>query len=751
MKTEKKRQQFVEVFPLAGTPKSLLYAVPVDLISLLKVGSLVEVPLLSKKVLGVVLNTNLPEPGFTCKFTERLIYPYPVLTNDLLALAKWMQKYYMSSMNSVLEMMLPSSIRAPIQKKSISFLVLKKCLNKEECSKLQQKAPMQFKLYTLLEKAPKKMLPKKEVPFAFSTIKGLLEKGIAQVLLEEESTKTDEAIDKYDFLPSRVIQEVKPTLNEEQLTACEAVFHSLESGAFNVHLLHGVTGSGKTEVYLSAIEKVLQKGGCALFLVPEVVLAGQMIERVRERLACKGIASILWHSMLSSKERIDAWKSVVEGKAKVVVGARSALFAPLNNLKLIIVDEEHEPAYKQGEVPRYHGRDTAVYRAKLCNAVCLLGSATPSLESLFNVQQKKYHINCLTKRVDNKALPLISVIDMKPELFKERKTIILSRPLIDKLRDRLEKKEQCILFINRRGYASRLVCTKCGFIPECPHCSLFLTYHRKGEVLRCHMCGYCKPVPTNCTQCNCSSKLKTSGSGTQRVEDIVTAIFPKAKVVRIDADATVKKKYLGEVLSDFKNGKIDVLVGTQMIAKGLDFPNVTLVGIIDADISLHVQDFRANERTFQLIVQVAGRSGRGRHPGEVIVQTYTPESAPIQFARKNDFEGFYQEELQQRKAFLYPPFRHIIRFIFRSKSEKKAEYYSSQFSQFLSQNLPAEIQMRGPAPAPIEKTKDNFRFHIWLFTKNIYLTLSAITSLTEAFKKDKDVYYVVDVDPIESL
>ncbi len=417
--------------------------------------------------------------------------------------------------------------------------------------------------------------------------------------------------------------EEKFKLNDEQVAVTESLRATLSKGGFATHLVQGVTGSGKTEVYLDAMEAVLEKGQGVLFLVPEVALTPQTVGRIRSRLAQYAhVQTVVWHSHLSDGERLDAWMALASGRAQVVVGARSAVFAPIKNLGLIVVDEEHEPAFKQDETPRYHGRDVAVYRAYLENTLCVLGSATPSLESYRNVILGKYALDRLTQRVDDRALPMMHVVDMRQEIARTRKSTQLSTTLVEKLRDRFEKKEQSILFINRRGFSSSMLCQDCGHVEMCDHCSVTMTYHRSDETLKCHLCGEEANAPLRCPSCK-SPKIRWKGMGTQRIEDAVTRVMPKAKVVRIDADTMSRKHLFRQILGEFRSGKIDVLVGTQMIAKGLDFPNVTLVGMVDADLSLHIPDFRANERTFQLLVQVSGRAGRGDLAGEVVVQTFT--------------------------------------------------------------------------------------------------------------------------------
>ena len=456
---------------------------------------------------------------------------------------------------------------------------------------------------------------------------------------------------------------------------------------------------------------------------------------------------MVWHSHLSEGERYDAWRSLASGEAHVVVGARSAVFAPVQNLKLIIVDEEHEPSYKQEESPRYNGRDVAVYRAMINKSLCVLGSATPSLESLYNVERGKYAVDCILNRVDHRQLPKIHLVDMRREGLSSKGPSPISSILADKLIDRFEKKEQSILFLNRRGFSTSILCPDCGYVASCEHCSLPMTFHRTDGKIRCHLCAQERPAPLRCPQCK-SSNIRKRGLGTQKIEDIVQKIMPRAKIVRMDADSMSKKNLYRKILNDFRVGKIDILIGTQMIAKGLDFPNVTLVGLVDADKSLHVEDFRAAERTFQLIVQVSGRSGRGDRAGEVVIQTHTPHAPPIQFARKSDFDGFQLEELEQRREFNYPPFRRLIRHLFRGRNPDKVNFYIEQWLKVVEKEMNDQMEIRGPAPAPIEKIRGEYRFQLWYFSSNTSRVIPKIAALREAFKMDKEVIDLIDVDPM---
>ncbi|MEM9226445.1 MAG: primosomal protein N', partial [Verrucomicrobiota bacterium] len=685
----------VEVLPLGGPEKPLAYAIPPEFKGYTGAGALVRVPLLNRSRLALVcegLSDDVPDK---LKYLQEALYDGPVVTPDLLKLAPWMARYYAAGLEGVLEVMVPAPVRAIMAPKTTKLLAMSRALKPEEMDVLAKRAPRQAELIRLLEQQERPLarsLLIKRLKLSPGSVDGLIEKGYVK-----ETQEADAREAYLDTIEDGGTAEATAfELTEEQADALKGIGASLQTGAFTTHLLHGVTGSGKTEVYLRAIKQVLDSGGGAIFLVPEVALTPQTVSRLRARFSGRKV--VVWHSHLSSGERADGWMAMARGEARVVVGARSAVFAPIADLRLIIVDEEHEPAYKQAESPRYHGRDVAVYRAMLCGAVCVLGSATPSLETLYNVETKRYRLNRLTKRVDDRQLPTVHLVDMTREKLNPHGAVTISNLLADKLVDRFEKQEQAILFLNRRGYNTSMLCPDCGYLMECPHCSVMMTYHRTDERIKCHVCGYQERAPRRCPKCG-SASFRGRGFGTQKIEETVQKILPRARIMRLDTDTMTKKHLFRKILSDFRTGKLDILVGTQMLAKGLDFPNVTLVGLVDADIALHVPDFRAAERTFQLLVQVSGRAGRGDKAGEVVVQTFMPHSAPIQFARRSDFEGFLDEELEQRREYHYPPFRHLVRHLFRGRNPEKVAFYAEQWSKLLEEKLEVEIEIRGPSPA----------------------------------------------------
>ena len=556
-------------------------------------------------------------------------------------------------------------------------------------------------------------------------------------------------------------------------------------------LLHGVTGSGKTEVYLQAIAHALEQGKGAIVLVPEISLTPQTVERFKARFSSGKLQTLVavLHSHLSSGERHDEWHKIRQGRARIVIGARSAIFAPVEPLGLVIVDEEHEHTYKQEEAPRYHARDVAIMRGQMEGAVVVLGSATPSLESYYNCKKGKYMLLELPERVDDQKMPLVRVVDMRQAARKEKGTLVFSPQLKEAITKRLEKGEQTILFLNRRGYSSSLQCEKCGHVCECPNCSLALTYHRPENLLRCHLCGYNERVPKVCPNDKCKNPaIRYSGLGTQKVEEVLGKLFPKARVKRMDADVMKRKEDYRKVLGDFRTGKIDILIGTQMIAKGLHFPNVTLVGIIFADLSLSMPDFRAGERTFQLLTQVAGRAGRGDVEGEVFVQAFAPFHPAIQYARRHDFVGFYEQELEFREQLKYPPTARVALLTLKGRNEQKVQFAAEHVRKELAQLIqrggareqgskgaeenatlfdavapPTEsatvaqtaapeyfrdLIIAGPAPAPLLRAETFYRYQLMLRTRAMTRLSRELARIMGTLELPEDVTLTTDIDPV---
>lgn len=544
-----------------------------------------------------------------------------------------------------------------------------------------------------------------------STFKALMEKGYAITTRREKSSEELHitAVTHEDDIS-------KIALTAEQQIAVHGISNALKSGKSKTFLLHGVTGSGKTEVYISLARQVLAEGNGVLILVPEISLTPQLIDRFKRRLSLANDSDIaVLHSRMSIGERSAAWRSLIAGKTKLAIGARSAVFAPVQNLKLIIVDEEHEATYKQfDKSPRYHARDAAVVRAAMMNAVTVLGSATPSIESYYNAQDGKYELLQLTQRAKSAALPSVKIVDLRTAENRRdfaKAKIALTPKLREAMQIRLDKKEGIVLFQNRRGYATYLECQHCGNPELCPNCSVTLTYHRAKDQLRCHYCGFVSPRRTTCSTCG-SELLRLGGTGTQRVEDDIAKAFPEAKIVRMDLDTTSRKGSYQKILSAFASGEADILLGTQMVAKGLDFPRVTLVGVVSADTSLNIPDFRSSERTFQLLTQVSGRAGRSLElAGEVLIQTLQPTNAAIEMAVAHNYDAFYESELKDREPLHYPPFSRLILIEFRGLHEAATEDHAKKFATLFPERATYYERM-GPAPPAIAKLRGEFRWHL---------------------------------------
>jgi primosomal protein N' (replication factor Y) len=539
-------------------------------------------------------------------------------------------------------------------------------------------------------------------------------------------------------------------MNAEQQAALKTIAGEIAAEKPRVVLLHGVTGSGKTEVYLQAIARVLALGKSALVLVPEIALTPQTVEHFRARFLGEKIGVAVLHSHLSSGERHDQWQHIRAGRARIVIGARSAVFAPLDNLGIIVVDEEHEHSYKQEESPHYHARDVAVMRGHLERVTVVLGSATPSLESYHHAKEGgKYRLVELLQRVEEGRMPVTHVLDIRSTKKGESPVLVAPR-LIEAIHARIERHEQAIIFLNRRGYSSSLQCPQCGHVEMCPNCSVALTFHRGAEKLRCHLCDFSSVVPHACPHCG-ASPFKYSGSGTEKVEHALAGAFSGARIERMDSDNMRGRDAYANTLRDFAEGKIDILVGTQMIAKGLHFPRVTCVGVINADLALQIPDFRASERVFQLLMQVSGRSGRGQVRGEVFVQTRVPFHPAIQFARHHDYAGFVGQELEFRRSLHYPPYERFVLVTARGRSEEKTLFVIENLAREMERlDLPG-VEITGPAPAPIARIEDRYRFQIFLRTRRIMAVTPRLRPLFMDRAWPDDIRVTIDVDPVDLL
>lgn len=718
------------------------YAIPAGVE--VRPGCRVRVPLRKKSATGTVLSVLEPEQiDFALRELQALIDPEPLITPVLLRVATWIASYYGSSIESVIRSILPEGVRIEENSaKTRRVAILGNPPDSAVLAKLEKRAPRQFAIVSLLGGATDQRMAVADLGDGNAAALKALEKAGWIELTTEEVRRDPESGSVEEILESTPLE-----LNAEQAEALSAVIDAITAPEKSKPiLLLGVTGSGKTEVYLQAARKALDLGKTVLVLVPEISLTPQTVRRFKARFAAMQEQVAVLHSNLSQGERFDEWHRIRKGTARIVIGARSAVFAPLPDLGLILVDEEHENTYKQENVPRYHGRDIAVLRAAFEPCAVVLGSATPSLESWHNTLSGKYGLVRLDKRADGQSMPLVRVVDMRLEATKRKGgPAILSDKLRLALEQRLEKGEQSILFLNRRGFARSLQCNACGHVCQCPHCAVALTYHRTDERLVCHVCGHQSIVPRKCPECR-DPGILLQGYGTQKVEEVMAKVFPQAKFARIDADAMRRKNALRDTLAAFKAHKTDILIGTQMIAKGLHFPNVTLVGILNADLGLHVPDFRAGERTFQLITQVAGRAGRGDLAGEVIVQTFTPHSPSIQYARKHDFDGFSEQEMEFRRQFSFPPFAHCGVLTARSAHERRAEFTLQTLHLRLAESLPEGMVLGDVLPSPLIRSHGQFRFQITLRSQMARPLTRHVQGVLAKTSLPEDVTVVFDMD-----
>jgi primosomal protein N' (replication factor Y) (superfamily II helicase) len=572
-------------------------------------------------------------------------------------------------------------------------------------------------------------------------LKSALPPGISQKHIDRNLAEKDA---RSQTAPT--VQSQGFSLTTDQLTALYAIE---QAEGFNTVLLHGVTGSGKTEIYIQAAEYALARDKTCLVLVPEIGLTPQLTDRFASRFP--GRVAVL-HSGLTRKQRIDEWLRIYSGRAPVVVGTRSAVFAPLRNLSLMIVDEEHETSYKQEETPRYHARDTAIVRAKRLGATVVLGSATPSMESFQNAESKKFTYVHMKNRVEERPLPDVEIINMREEYAAEGKQVVFSRRLLQAIAERLERREQTMVLLNRRGFAAFLLCRHCGSTFQCTSCSVSMTYHRSINKLLCHYCGLAKRPPERCPECK-SEYIYYIGEGTERIEADLRELFGDARIGRIDRDTMRHVRDFERVLGGFRSGDLDILVGTQMIAKGHDFPMVTLVGVLAADAALSLPDFRAAERTFQLLTQVAGRSGRGNRPGEVVIQSYFPDHYTFQLACTHRFEDFYARESRYRKAMFYPPFTALAGILITDRDKVRAAEHARDVAHFLDTVRTDSVRILGPAPAPLERVKRLHRYQLLVKAASRSTLHRMLTALRRHLDEQKltGTRVFIDVDPVSLL
>ncbi len=725
--------------------KEFDYAVPAHFQNRIQPGMRVWVPFGPRRLPGYLIRLSEESQYPQAKEILSLIDKEPVLSPDLIQLARWMKEYYCCHLGHVLKSMLPGMVRK-ISPKRDETRYVKIIGSVDEANRevlnLERKAPKQallLRMLTAQKSAIRVMDLARMAKTGPAAISALHKKGLVNIYSGR--------IDKDPYRLESFQPSLPHTLNEEQQQAYNTVRDKLEKRESGVILLQGITSSGKTEIYLQAIDFALQQGKSAIVIVPEIALTPQTVERFKSRFE-QGVAVL--HSRLSAGERYDQWLKVYHGQCRIVIGARSAVFAPVKNLGLIVIDEEHEHSYKQEDEPRYHAREVAVKRSEIEKAVVVLGSATPSLESYYQAQQGTYELVKLTKRIDDRPLAKVRIIDLKEEIKKFRRLLTFSHVLIAAIRNRLTEKQQVILFLNRRGFSPFIICRKCGFVLRCHHCSTALTYHQLGDRLMCHSCDYTQITPRDCPECH-KPQIRFGGIGTQRVESQIARFFPSAVIRRMDTDVTSLKGIHKQIFDAFKARKIDILVGTQMIAKGLDFPNVTLVGVISADVALHLPDFRAGERTFQLLTQVAGRAGRGEVPGQVIIQTLTPEHPAIRAAATQNYDLFAQQELAIRKELDYPPYEHFINLTFRSRNPQKAELVAHRYRKMLEEKVSEPIRLFGPIPAPIQRLRGFYRWQLLVRAPEVKLMIPPIKDSFKQLGKPAGVISTIDVNPLDLL
>lgn len=807
--------------PSRQTDRPFDYEIPLNLQPFVKVGSRVAVGFGPRTLQGFVVGLSQETEYDTAKLKpiKELLDPVPPLLPDLMELSAWLSQKYCCSRISALQAMLPTALKGKEEKyitltdetlepdeqwkplfaaikqqgylawdklieqfperihelkagldnglfqvhsvvkdqltiKTQLAVTLQAGVDEKQFEALKRKAPKQYEAIIVLQQQKMPMLLTElvaKVDTTSSTINSLEKKGYVTI--------TEQELSRDPYKHRKFTSSQALSLTSEQQAAYEKIVIQMQQETGQTMLLHGVTGSGKTEVYLQAIAQCLASDKQAIVLVPEIALTPQMVERFKSRF---GDQVAVMHSRLSNGERYDEWRKIRYEAASVVVGARSAIFAPFKRIGLIIIDEEHEGSYKQEETPKYHARDVAVFRAKQHGAAVVLGSATPSLETFAAANRNKEEaLIALPHRVNGKAMPKVNIVDMREQLHGGNRSMF-SKPLYDALADRLAKKEQSVILLNRRGYSTFVMCRSCGYVATCPHCDISLTFHQKTNMLRCHYCGHAEGSPSSCPSCT-SEHIRFFGTGTQKVEEELAKLFPGIRVIRMDVDTTTEKHAHEKLLKAFGEHKADVLLGTQMVAKGLDFPLVTLVGVIAADSTLNLPDFRAAERTFQLITQVAGRAGRHQLSGEVIVQTYMPEHYAIEAARNHSFELFLEHELKLRSVMGYPPYCRIVAITMQHESLPQLIETSSKFVQSLkdlaeyegllvplNSQMQRALEILGPVASPISKIKDRYRYQCVLKYRGRIDAVALVNRAVEPFlevQAQKKVQFIIDVDP----
>lgn len=718
--------------------RTFQYCIPDELVGVVKIGSVVSVPFGkgNKENKGYVINIS-DKPKFDVNKTKSILSVDVSSVSSqtkLIELAAFIKQTYGGTMSQALRCVLPIKTKT----KPVESIILKLSISEEDAKAIvfeSERKNAKARARLLRELIDLKEIPQniviQKLNIGRQTINKLCEMGaIEKVVISTYRNPVLSNKSKYDIV-----------LNDEQKAVVESIHESSE----RVHLIHGVTGSGKTEVYIELIDRVIKDGGEAIVLIPEIALTYQTVMRFQRKF--HNLVSII-NSRLSQGEKYDQFERAKNGEVKIIIGPRSALFTPFKNLKLIIIDEEHERTYKSEQVPKYHARLVAIKRAELEGAKVILGSATPSVESYYHALHNEYVLHELTNRANGASLSDVSVIDMREEL-KNGNKLMFSGKLLSLMEDRLNKKEQTMIFINRRGFASFVSCRSCGFVYKCPHCDVALKYHNNGKLM-CHYCGYETVMDKKCPECS-SKYIKAFGTGTQRVEDEIKKLFPNAKTLRMDYDTTRKKGDYEKILSAFANGEADILIGTQMIVKGHDFANVTLVGIIAADLSLYAQDFRASENTFELLTQAAGRAGRGSKKGEVIIQSYDPDNYSIVLSKEQNYKAFYKQEIAYRRLLKYPPVYNMAVILFSGDDEDVVFNRAQHVFEWLNEKKDG-CELFGPTWATIKLLNDKYRSLIYLKAEDIN-SLTIMNNLLEEYiekndGKDENVSIQFDLIPM---
>jgi len=775
--------------PAKQTDREFDYRIPEKWNQVIKPGMRVIVPFGPRMVQGFVTGLKAKSDFAKLRFIKEPMDLEPILNDELLQLGDWLTKEAMCFKISALQAMLPAAMKAKYEKfikvvedkkdqlpPSIQNLFgkndslsWKDVIEGENASLVQKEmqngnleleynvknrlnkktvrvikpllSPMELKeLASAISSHAKKQqellqyfiehqepIPLKELLELMNTSSGTVKSLVSKGALAEMDQEVYR--DPYE---NRVFEKSIPfTLTAEQSAALKPIQEKIHHDEHDVFLLYGVTGSGKTEVYLQAIASVIEKGKEAIMLVPEISLTPQTVKRFKERF---GEQVAVMHSGLSVGEKYDEWRKIHRKEVKVVVGARSAVFAPFENLGLVIIDEEHESSYKQEETPRYHARDVAIERAKSYGCPVILGSATPTLESFARAKKNVYKLLTLSQRMNKNALPAVDIVDMREELRTGNRSMF-SELLFTKLKDRLEKGEQTVLMLNKRGHSSFVMCRSCGLVINCPNCDISLTYHRFNDIMKCHYCGFEEGMPSVCPECE-SEHIRFFGTGTQKVEEELAKILPEARVIRMDVDTTSKKGSHERLLNAFGEGKADILLGTQMIAKGLDFPNITLVGVLSADTMLHLPDFRSSEKTFQLLTQVSGRAGRHQLPGEVVIQTYTPEHYSIELSALQDYDAFYEREMYLRRQSHYPPYYYVVLITVSHEDLMKTVSVTEKITNYLGSRLNRDSVVLGPVASPISRINNRYRYQCLIKYKREPDLNQHLRTLLEHYQKE---------------